>query len=199
MGMSEAFSCMSGCRDTVSAMGPDLLALISRRIHWDITWPPDPSRQVNEFHEWGDLPFFVSTFDHPLTEKELVASKEEPTFVPFLYYGEARKKGFLQDYMLGEARFKAFYSELSRKGAWLGLSSRKPMFLPGSSRRLSRLIKDSLREHRRMDITFQALPVRVLGGHDRTDLFLPATAAVRDEIRSMAIRHGLFVLPYRSV
>lgn len=188
--MSEAFSCVSGC--------PDLIALISRRIHWDDTCPPDPSHHVNEFREWGDLPFFVSTFDHPLTEQELVASEAEPTFIPFLYYGEARKKGFLRDYMLGEARFDAFYSELSREGAWLALSSRKPMFLPGTSRRLSRLIQDSLREHRRMDVTFQALPVRVLGGHDRTDLFLPATAAVRDEVQSMAIRHGLSVLPYRS-
>ena len=179
-------------------MNADLMALISKRIHWDDTWPSTPSHHVNEFREWGDLPFFVSTFDHPLREKELVATEEEPTFIPFLYYGEARKKGFLQDYRLGEARFEAFYNELSKGGAWLGLSSRKPIFLPSSSRRLARLIKDSLREHRRMDVTFQALPVRVLGGHDRTDLFLSATAAIRDELQSMAIRHGLFVLPYRA-
>ena len=178
-------------------MNVDLMALISKRIHWDDTWPLKSLHQPDEFREWGDLPFHLSTFDHSLTEEELTAT-EAPMAVPFLFYGEAREKGLLQDYLPGEARFEAFYSELSRGGAWIDLYSRKPTFLPGSSRRLARLIKDSLRERRLMDVTFEALPVRVLGGHDRTDLLLPATKAIRSELQSMAVRHGLFVLPYRA-
>ena len=162
--------------------------LLSRRVHWDDAMPGEP-RRVNEFREWGDLPFHVSVFDHSLTEDEAAAS-------PLMFYRLAHERGALAEYLAGEARFEAFYAELSRDGAWIGLQGRRPRLLPGASRRLARTIKDSLRERRLMDLTFQALPVRVYGGYDRTDLMLPAGKAIGEALQAVAIRHGLFVLPY---
>ena len=169
-------------------MDADLRALLSRRVHWDDAMLGEPQR-VNEFREWGDLPFHVSIFDHSLTGEEAAAS-------PIMFYRLAHERGAMREYLAGEARFEAFYAELSRDGAWIDLQGRRPRWLPGSSQRLVRTIRDSLRERRLMHLTFPALPVRVYGGYDRTDLMLPASKAIGKALQAMAVRHGLFVLPY---
>ena len=45
-----------------------------------------------------------------------------------------------------------------------------------------------------MNVVFIAEPVRLLGGHDRTDFLLPPTTEVRERLKVLAGEHGLFVL-----
>ncbi|GEM_PF-1433019 len=173
-------------------MTPDLKSLLSRRIHWDDSLPGEPVKEPNPYREWGDLPLFVSIFDHSLSEEECAAEA-------FMFYADAVKRGHVAAYLEGERRFEAFYAELAREGAYVADGWRRGRrFLPASSGRLKRIVRDSLRERpgfRHMDMVFAAASVRVIGGHDRTDVLLPETIVARDEVLAAVRRHGLHVLP----
>jgi hypothetical protein len=154
--------------------------LLARRVHW---WEPD------SFREWGDLALHVSVFDHRLTEDEAADS-------PIMGYQLSRREGAMPAYIAGERRWEAFYRELASAGARMMDERRhRIVTIDGSSGRLARLVRASLREQRLMDVIFDRWPVRVLGGHDRTDLLLPATAQEREAISALAMQHGLHVLP----
>ncbi len=171
-------------------MTPDLKSLLSRRIHWDDSLPGEPVKEPNPYREWGDLPFSVSVFDHWLSEEEYIAE-------PVVRHHDAVKKGLMAGYLEGERRFEAFYAELGREGAYLEARWRQGgrRFVPASSGLLKRIVRHSLREGRGMDLVFVAAPVRVIGCWNRTDLLLPETAAIRNEVAAAAMRHGLHVLP----
>ncbi|PLR18891.1 hypothetical protein SGCZBJ_24985 [Caulobacter zeae] len=169
-------------------MTPELASLMAKKIHVDDSLPGQPPKEPPPLHEWGDLPFWVSAFDHRLSQEEYVAAL-------FVNFPGAVHHGALADYLEGERGLEAYYAELAREGAYVWQGERRGFrFMPASSGRLSRIIRDSLRERRSMDIYFVATPVRVIGGWNRTDAILPASEAVRETAAAAARRHGVFVL-----
>ncbi|CAN5275719.1 hypothetical protein BH10PSE3_BH10PSE3_20700 [soil metagenome] len=169
-------------------MNADLHSLLAKGVHWDDL---APGVSADPLRDWGDLPLHVSVFDHSL-------SAEEASAIPYMFFRQAADAGALREYLEGERRFEAFYAELAEKGGHVQLGWRRRHFMPATSGRLRRIVRDSLRERRLMDVVFEAAPVRVLGGHDRTDVLLPATQAAKEALTAAVLRHGLFVLPYRS-
>ena len=160
-------------------MSDALRSLLSRRVHLGEDKP---------FREWGDLVLHISVFDHRLTEEEAASN-------PTMFYRLAVEQDNLQPYLEGEQRWLSFYRELASEGACVIDGRRKSTLrLPASSGRLSRLVKDSVRERRLMDAIFNRFPTRVLGGYDRTDTFLPATRQERVHVADLALSHGLHVL-----
>lgn len=159
-------------------MSDALRLLESKRIHW---------HQEDPYRDWGDLRLQVSIFDHFLNEEEADN--------PLIFYRLAREKGVEAEYRDGENKWLDFYHHLSRDGATIGgTDGIRLRHLSPASGRLYRIIIDSLRERRLMNIVFRAEPVRVLGGHDRTDLLLPPNKEVRDRLKLIARDCGLHPL-----
>ena len=161
-------------------MSDALRSLLSRRVHLGEDKP---------FREWGDLVLNIFVFEHWLTEAEAASN-------PTMFYRLAVAQGNLQQYFEGERRWLSFYRELASEGACVIDRRRRELAvrLPASSGRLSRLVRDSVRERRLMDAIFNRFPTRVLGGYDRTDTFLPATRQERVHVADLALSHGLHVL-----
>ena len=158
-------------------MKDDLRTLIAMPIYW---------HEEKSFREWGGLGLTVSTFDHRLTADEADAR-------PMSYREFGRDK--LDDYLVGERRWKSFYRELAADGAMIGnRQNDKLLDLAPTSGRLARVVRDSLRERRLMNVIFKRWPVRVLGGFDRTDLLLPLNREVRDRLEASVKAYGLFIL-----
>jgi hypothetical protein len=128
----------------------------------------------------------ASLFDHWLSEEEAEASR-------VMFYSQALGEGLLEEYLVGERRFLALYLSLSKLGVVCKY--------PGPLRRiefgdsaLESVIVNSLREKRSMDIYFIGARVRIVGGHDRTDLLICENAGDLEAISLKVKEAGLFIL-----
>ncbi|MEZ2126796.1 MULTISPECIES: hypothetical protein [unclassified Sinorhizobium] len=106
----------------------------------------------------------VSVFDHWLNEKEA-------DDCDILAYKIAVNRGRENAYLSGEQQFLQLYRKLGEGGIVINV--------PGPLREIynncsevDEIFKNSLREKKLMDVFFPIYSVRVLGGYDRTDLFV---------------------------
>ncbi|OBZ96469.1 hypothetical protein ADU59_07060 [Pararhizobium polonicum] len=130
---------------------------------------------------------YISVFDHWLSEEEAGAS-------PLMTYSLALQKGRLDDYLAGERKFLELYRMLGRHGTICN-RPRPVRKFETVDVRLEKVMVDSLREKRLMDIYFSDFGVRVLGGYDRTDLLIAETLQKLELLLSQVNQFGLFVLP----
>ena len=106
----------------------------------------------------------VSVFDHWLNEKEADDCE-------ILAYSIAIKRGRESDYLSGEQRFLQLYRELGEGGIIVNVPSPLREY-DQNGRETDEIIRNSLREIKLMDVFFKKYSVRVLGGYDRTDIFI---------------------------
>lgn len=159
-------------------MSDTMRLLTSKKIYW---------HQEDPYREWGDLWLQVSIFNHYLKEAEMNN--------PLMFYRLACESGVEAEYLDGENRWLTFCRYLSREGATIGgVDGLRLINLRSTSGRLRKIIIDSLRERRLMNVIFKAEPVRVLGGHDRTDFLLPPNVEVRERLKLIAKDCGLHAL-----
>ncbi|EJN01405.1 hypothetical protein [Phyllobacterium sp. YR531] len=131
-------------------------------------------------------PFNVSIFNRWLSEQEAEDSE-------IMFYDLAVSCGKLADYHIGEEKFINFYRKLSVDGVVCNYPRPLRIF-DKYNRILEKVIFDSLREKRKFDMYFIAHDVRVLGGYDRTDLFLPRNKEKIRDIHRAVGEAGLYVL-----
>lgn len=110
-----------------------------------------------------------------------------------MYYGLAVKTGSLATYAQGERRFLDFYLALASQGV-LCRQDDTVRELAGDEPEFERILIDSLRENRLMDVYFIRDRVRAIGGFDRTDLLILENAADLFLIRTYAAQAGLHIL-----
>ena len=147
----------------------------------------------------GYFPICVSVFDHWLSNEECNASD-------ILFYNEAVRKGKLDDYMVGENDFVAFYQRLARRGAYVheDVTDQAGHVLRDSywetdadDKDFIELLRERLREKRRLDtccIYFLEFEVRYLSGWDRTDILLLRNKDFLPAIEKIANEHDLHLL-----
>lgn len=130
--------------------------------------------------------FYVSVFDHWLTENEAEISN-------IINYNSSIERNKIEEYLNGERRFVDLYRSLSVEGVVCNvpIPLRK---IDGSDTALASIIIDSLREKKRFDVYFVAFELRVIGGFDRTDLFLPRNRNRIGEIKKLVKENFLFCL-----
>lgn len=146
-----------------------------------MTFPPLNSFDDAELVRLGYRPLHVSVFDHWLSEDEAVACSVISRRV-------AEERGALDAYATGESRFLTLYHGMTLTGAC-------DVGGPLSPVAAERIIRASLREEALMDIRFPELLVRVVGGWDRTDLFLLEPGADAAAIAARVTKAGLHLLP----
>jgi len=142
--------------------------------------------EFDDYTKVGYAPFLVSVFDHRLTEAEFV--KKE-----FVCHSEALRNGNIEKYMIGEKKFISMYMDMAKDGVVTILNG-KQIDLAYNSKALYSIITDSLREIVPMDVYFNRYEVRVVGGFDRTDLFLSVKNPPEKELYSCISLHGLYIL-----
>jgi len=129
----------------------------------------------------------LSVFDHWLTN-------EEAGDCGYMFHGMAQEtEEDLAEYQKGEDKFLAFYRALLGSNPVI-VSKDEHFYLEGGEALIETIIIPSLREQRLMDIFVESANVRVLGGHDRTDVLLLREAEREPALRAMAQAAGLFVL-----
>lgn len=150
-----------------------------------------PSKLFRAYERGGDdismsgLAFFyVSVFDHWLTE-------EEAEVCEIFTYKQAKEFGKLQLYEAGERSFLSLYRSLARSSNVIP----HPEFAAVTSAEdLETIFIRSLREQSLMDICFENFNLRVVGGFDRTDLFIFGDSVHMSRVEQMAKDGGLYVL-----
>ncbi len=125
---------------------------------------PNDIFEQGRMEELGYLPVNVSIFDHYLTE-------EEDRECKIMFYSQAIKAGTLDEYMVGERQFLALYKDLAVDGAYVEWEG-SYWSAKAEDVAFIRLQVESLREKIHMDVYFIDPQIYVLGGHDRTDMFL---------------------------
>lgn len=146
-----------------------------------MTFPPLSRFDDAELARLGYRPLHVSVFDHWLSEAEAAACA-------YISRQLAEKRGALDAYAAGESRFLSLYHGLVLTGAC-------DVDGPLSPVAAERIIRASLREEALMDIRFPEFRVRVVGGWDRTDLFLLEPGADLPALTARVTRAGLHLLP----
>jgi hypothetical protein len=147
---------------------------------------PNDIFEQGRMEELGYLPVNVSIFDHYLTE-------EEDRECKIMFYSQAIKAGTLDEYMVGERQFLALYSDLANEGAYVEWKD-SYWLAEADDVAFVRLQVESLREKIHMDVYFIGPQIYVLGGHDRTDLFLLRNEEYLPELQRKVREFGLHVL-----
>lgn len=140
-----------------------------------------------EFATHGYTPSWLSVFDHWLTENEAGSSK-------LMSYSLAKESGSIAIYLEQEERFVRFYSDLLRGQDWRDANAPELLRRGLDESALEQIVRPSLRERERMDIYLCDCCLRIIGGYDRTDLFLFEDDAMIARINVVARGHGLFLL-----
>ncbi|MBB3238112.1 hypothetical protein [Phyllobacterium endophyticum] len=141
---------------------------------------------INGLIAQGIPSFIVSVFDHWMGGDEAADSE-------IMFYALARSSGKLDEYNVGEKRFLKLYQTLSSGGVICNYPSPMRKF-DSYNQVLEKVIKNSLREKHRFDMYFIAYEVRVFGGFDRTDIFLPKDQGKIQNIYHAVEEAGLHVL-----
>jgi len=150
-------------------------------------FPEIDFEKVN-FSSLGYYSFSVSIFDHWLSENEFVECNT-------LCFSSAKKNGFLADYLEGENKFLSFYKYLTHSSV-LSYQGNNILSFEKYNDNLEEIIINSLREKSLMDLFFLEMDLRVIGGYDRTDLFLLRDRSKLDGLKKIVNAHGLFVLEH---
>ena len=152
---------------------------------------PDYDRDEISFPQLGYHPQLVSVFDHVLTAEECDANK-------ITFYDEAREHGRLREYLTGESSFLSFYRELAVQGAYIRKGQHYWQAVGEDDPAFEAILTNSLREihpNDLMDVYFIGPAIRARGGFDRTDLLLLRDKAFMAELKDLARRHRLYLLP----
>ncbi|MDP9569730.1 UNVERIFIED_ORG: hypothetical protein J2W66_000190 [Agrobacterium larrymoorei] len=132
------------------------------------------------------LPFFyVSVFDHWLTEDEAEVCR-------IFTYEQARDNEALHIYEAGERSFLSFYETLRVLSGVLANPERVSVRSAGED--MEAIFIRSLREQSLMDICFTDLNLRAVGGFDRTDLMIFGDTTHVAKVEALARDAGLYVL-----
>lgn len=136
--------------------------------------------------EKGTPTLHVSVFDHWLSEDEAESNE-------IINYETAVSHDRINEYLKGEEKFSKLYALLSREGVICNIPP-PYRFIDGFDVSITGLIVDSLREERRFDMYFMAYDVRIVGGFDRTDLFILNEKSKINKIRENITDCGLYIL-----
>ncbi|PQZ50185.1 hypothetical protein CQ052_12980 [Ochrobactrum sp. MYb15] len=136
--------------------------------------------------EKGIPTLHVSVFDHWLSEDEAESNE-------IINYETAVSHDRINEYLKGEEKFSKLYALLSREGVICNIPP-PYRFIDGFDVSITGLIVDSLREERRFDMYFMAYDVRIVGGFDRTDLFILNEKSKINKIRENITDCGLYIL-----
>lgn len=148
---------------------------------------PDISEfSFEEYKRVGYCPLLVSVFDHVLTEAEYAEAD-------YVCYSDAAKCDMLEQYCIDEGKFISLYRELLSNGAWVKIDDEVLEFSE-FSQALEVIVIDSLREKSFMDLYIDKYGVRVIGGYDRTDIFLLGPDGNGDALRGLVALHGLHII-----
>lgn len=126
----------------------------------------------------------VSVFDHWLTEEQAESSN-------VMSYNIALESGSLSEYEIGEKSFIQFYRGL--KGYVYVKQESDIIRTHVNSELFLSVLIGSLREKKLMDVFFETLQIRVVGGYDRTDLILMKGDNL-ERLKKVAGASGLFIL-----
>jgi len=136
--------------------------------------------------EKGIPTLHVSVFDHWLSEDEAESNE-------IINYETAVSHDRFDEYLKGEEKFSKLYALLSRDGVVCSIPP-PYRFIDGFDANIARIIVDSLREERRFDMYFMAYDVRIVGGFDRTDLFILNEKSKVNKIMENITDCGLYIL-----
>lgn len=136
--------------------------------------------------EKGIPTLHVSIFDHWLSEDEAESNE-------IINYETAVAHNRVDEYLKGEEKFSKLYALLSKEGVICNIPP-PYRFLDGSDVNIASMIVDSLREERRFDMYFMKYDVRIVGGFDRTDLFIINERSKVNKIKEIIASCGLYIL-----
>jgi hypothetical protein len=161
-------------------------------LAWDVidassAFPELENFEDAEFATHGYNPSWLSVFDHWLTEDEAGSSN-------LMSYSLAKKSGSIAIYLEQEERFVRFYADLLKGQDWRDANAPELLRTGLDDGALEQIVRPSLRERERMDIYLCDRCLRIMGGYDRTDLFLFEDDAMIAQTEVLARGHGLFLL-----
>ena len=136
--------------------------------------------------EKGIPTLHVSVFDHWLSDDEAKSNE-------IINYETAISHDRVDEYLKGEEKFSKLYALLSQEGVICNIPP-PYRFIDCSDINIKRIIVESIREERRFDMYFMAYNVRIIGGFDRTDLFILNEKSKLDKIRENITDYGLYIL-----
>lgn len=147
---------------------------------------PELDFEIFNIPQLGYFPVNISVFDHWLDSKEAEASK-------IMTYSIALESSQIDSYLKGEAKFVEIYKYLASEGVF-AKQNEKIVFFDKVNSNFEKIITESLREKKLMDIYFVGINARVIGGYDRTDLFLLNDKKLLPDLRDLVNKVGLYIL-----